>query len=286
MQTVESQLRHPGERWLFAAFAILNICLMGATVFIVLEGSSWLSGHPLLAQYRGRVRLLAIAAVFLIPATAFLRNTRHALVRGKSIALSPQQVPKIHAILERHCQKLGIQQLPELYISDMSMRTPARAYRSWKCDYIVLSSKFLQPNLEPMLPVVAFWLGREIGRLRLRHSTWPTEALLSYVDKIPHLSNPLRRVFTYSEDRYGAFLAPEGLPGLIGIASGRRMLLEVNVSDYLKQVTVYGGVWSELAALTEAEPTTAQRIKALFDAGLLENNSGELRSTAAHPLAG
>ena len=64
------------------------------------------------------------------------------------------------------------------------------------------------------------------------------------------------------------------------------MLPEVNVSDYLKQVTAYGGLWSELAAFTEAEPTAAQRIKALFDAGLLENNRGELTSSAARPLAG
>jgi hypothetical protein len=106
----------------------------------------------------------------------------------------------------------------------MNTTKPARAYRSWKCDYIVLSSKFLQPNLQPMLPVFAFWLGREIGRLRLEHASWATEFLLAYVDKIPYLSNPLRRVFTYSEDRYGAFLAPEGLPGLIGVASGRLML--------------------------------------------------------------
>jgi len=135
----------------------------------------------------------------------------------------------------------------------------------------VLSSKFLQHNLQPMLPVFAFWLGREIGRLRLEHASWATEFLLAYVDKIPHLSNPLRRVFTYSEDRYGAFLAPEGLPGLIGVASGRLMLPEVNAPDYLKQVKVYGDVWTRLAALTQAEPTISDRIKALLDAGFLKH---------------
>jgi hypothetical protein len=87
-----------------------------------------------------------------------------------------------------------------------------------------------------MLPVFAFWLRREIGRLHLEHASWTSEFLLAYVAKIPYLPNPLLRVFTYSEDRYGAFLAPEGLPGLIGVASGRRMLREVNAPDYLKQV--------------------------------------------------
>ena len=265
MHSDESQLRHPAERPLFLAFAVLNVLLMAAAVFIVLSDSNWLRAHPHLAGY---IRVLAIGAVFGIPAIVFLRNTRHALVRGKSIALSPQQLPQIYAILQRHCERLAIDPLPELYVSDMNMAQPARAYRSWKCDHIVLSSKFLQPNLQPMLPVFAFWLGREIGRLRLEHATWATEFLVTYVARIPYLSNPLRHVFTYSEDRYGAFLAPEGLPGLIGVASGRRILPEVNASDYLKQVRRYGGIWARLATMTEPEPPVSQRIKALFETGL------------------
>jgi hypothetical protein len=280
MRSDELQLRHRAERPLLVAFAVLNALLMAAVIFIVLKGSNWLRVHPHLAEYRGRIRVLAIAAVFGVPATAFLRNTRHALVRGKSIALSPQQLPQIHALLQRHCQRLGIDPLPELYVSDMHMSQPARGYTSWKSSYIVLSSKFLQPNLQPMLPVFAFWLGHEIGRLRLKHANWPTEVLLAYVDKIPHLSNPLRRVFAYSEDRYGAFLAPEGLSGLVGIASGRRMLPEVNTLDYLEQVKDYGGIWARLGLLLEADPTPAQRIKALLEAGLLK---AELSSCREDP---
>jgi hypothetical protein len=89
MHSDESQLRHPAERPLFLAFAVLNVLLMAAAVFIVLSDSDWLRAHPHLAGY---IRVLAIGAVFGIPAIVFLRNTRHALVRGKSIALSPQQL--------------------------------------------------------------------------------------------------------------------------------------------------------------------------------------------------
>lgn len=268
----ERQLRHPAERPLFVAFAVLNLLLMVATIFIVFKGSDWLQAHPHIAKYRGRVRVLALAAVVALPATVFFRNTRHAIIHGKSIALSSRQLPEIYAILQRHCETLQLRNIPELYLSSVNMRGPARAYRSWKCDYIVVSSKFLQPHLAPMLPVFAFWIGREIGRLRLNHASWPTELMLSYVDKIPHLSNPLRRVFTYSEDRYGAFLAPEGLPGLVALASGRLMLPEVNTPDYLKQVQAYGGTWARLGLLTQSEPTISHRIKALCEAGLLKSD--------------
>ena len=270
MSSVETNLRHPAERPVFLAYAVLNVLLMAASIFIVVRGSDWLRVHPRVAHYRGKIRVLAIAAIVTLPLTVFLRNTRHALDRGKSIAISREQLPEIYTILERHCQKLGIEALPELYFSDMRMKKPAQAYKSWKCDYIVLSSKFLQPNLQPMLPVFAFWLGCAIGCLRLKHVSWPTELMLTYVDKLPHLSNPLRRLFSYSEDRYGAFLAPEGLPGLIAVASGRLMLPQVDTADYLKQVRAYGGIWAGLAMLIEPEPTVARRIRALFEAGLLK----------------
>src|ERR1700732_99099 len=86
MRSDESQLRHPAERPLFLAFAVLNGLLMAAAICIVLNGSNWLRAHSHLAGY---IRVLAIAAVFGVPAIVFLRNGRHALVRGKSIALSP-----------------------------------------------------------------------------------------------------------------------------------------------------------------------------------------------------
>ena len=271
MRSEESQFRHPTERPLFWAFVALNFLLMATAIFIVFKGSDLLSKYSLLARYRGRIRVLAVAAVFGLPASTLLRNGRHALIVGKSIAISPQQLPEIDEILRRHCGRLGMDQVPNLYFSDMRMKQPARGYTSWKRSYIVVSSAFLQPDLQPMIPFLEFWLGHEIGCLRLQHASLVTELLLAYADKIPGLSNPLRRVFTYSEDRYGAFLAPEGcLVGLVAVASGRIMLPEVNIFECLKQAKTYGGFWARFGESWETEPTVSNRIKALCEAGLLK----------------
>ena len=103
----------------------------------------------------------------------------------------------------------------------------------------------------------------------MNHASVGTEVLLSFIDKIPHAANPLRHVFTYSEDRYGAFLAPEGLLGLIEVASGRTMLGEVNTSEYLRQLSGHQGVWERLAELSTTDPPVLRRIEALYKAGLL-----------------
>jgi hypothetical protein len=267
----ESQLRHPLERPLFSAFVLLNFVVIGAALFIAIKGSGWLAEHPFLAKHGGHIRAFAIAAVIAVPGLVFLRNTRHAQVRGNSIRLSPVQLPLLHSILGRHCERLGIDRPPDLYFSDTAIKEPARAFTSWKQEYIVLSTRFLQPDLDKMREVFAFLLGRELGRLRLGHASWSTELLLSYVTKIPYVRNPILRVFTYSEDRYGAYLAPEGVLGLVALASGRLMLYEVNVPDYLRYVQAHGGIWSRLAALTSDTPHTAFRIKNLYNAGLLQS---------------
>ena len=85
MRTDESQLRHPAERPLFWAYVVLNALLMAGAVFIVLKGSDWLQAHPHLAEHRDRIRVLAIAVVFGLPAATFLRNTRHAAIRASIV---------------------------------------------------------------------------------------------------------------------------------------------------------------------------------------------------------
>jgi hypothetical protein len=116
--------------------------------------------------------------------------------------------------------------------------------------------------------VIAFLLARELGSLRQGHTRWWNEALLAYVVRIPLLRRPLRRVRAFSRDRYAAFLVPEGLRGLLVLASGRRQLPNVNVSAWLEQVREYRGFWAELSGAWRETPHVADRVKALYAAGL------------------
>jgi hypothetical protein len=97
----------------------------------------------------------------------------------------------------------------------------------------------------------------------------PILLVLAYVIKIPYLRNPMTHVQTLSHDRYGAFLAPGGIRGLVIEACGRRMIQNVNLEDYLRQVREYGGFWERLANMTKGRPHIAYRIQALLNAGLL-----------------
>lgn len=265
----ETILRHPLERPVFILFAILNLAIMSGAVYLAVAGAPWLGSHPLIKKNIARMRTFAIIAVLSPPALVVFRHARYAYVRCNSIRLSTAQIPEIHAIHVRHCGRLGVDPVPELYFSDTVKYGPANAFTSWGLSYIVLGSDYLQPKLGDLTDVNAFHLGRQLGRLRLGHASWVHELLLSYVMRIPYVKNLLVHIRTFSEDRYGAYLAPEGLRGLTIVAAGRRMLSSVNTSEVLKQAQSYGGFWAFVSGLSKENPHVMRRISELLEAGLL-----------------
>src|SRR5262249_51810912 len=231
----ERNLRHPQDRLVFLASVALNLALMAGAVYLVASGPDWLKSHPYLRKPVEQIRTLAIIAIFALPAAVIIRNERRVEIRGNSIRLSRDQFGAVYALLESHCKKLGLIQKPSLYLTNSAIREPAKAFSSWKRDYIVVSQGIVDASLEGSGDALAFILGRELGRIRLGYTRLWTEVLLTYVLRIPYLNIPISRVRTYSCDRYGAFLAPDGVRGLVIAVSGRRLLQNVNVEDYIKQ---------------------------------------------------
>lgn len=273
--TVESDLRHPREWPTFVVSVALNLAIMAGAVALTAYGTDELAKYPRLTSIVGPrlddLRALAITAVFALPAVFFLRNLRRASVRGGSVRLSADQLAEIHDILVRHCARLGVTPAPRLYLED-GFKDDARAFSSWDGDYIVLGTRYLEGKIAESHDVIAFLLGRELGTLQLGHTRWWNEALIAYVVRIPILRRPLRRVRAFSRDRYAAFLAPEGLRGLLVVAAGLRQLPNIDIRAWLEQVHEYEGFWAWLSAKLEEAPPVADRVRALYAAGLFRPN--------------
>jgi hypothetical protein len=214
--------------------------------------------------------MLAIAAIVAPPVIGLIRNARRGSVRGNSIQLSPDQFPEIYGILVEQCEKLGITEIPELYLSNTA--DESHAFSAWKRNYIVLSTDNLG-DFEESHDVIAFFLGRQVGAIHLGHTTWWNELLLWYVLKMPWISLPVRKARAFSEDCYGAFLAPWGLRALLLLAAGRHMTPAVNLESYFEQMKQYGGLWDRVAAFGADSSPVAKRVKALHEAGILRWDS-------------
>ena len=269
----EAQLRYPHERLISRISVVVSLTLLVAAVVVISRAPAWLEHRPRIAERLRDLRGLAIAALLAPPALVLLRNGRHLRLRANSVVLSREQIPEIYATLERHCARLGLPTVPPLYLSDAGISEPAKAYSAWHTDYIVLGTKQLHVNLEEVADLYDFLLAREVGRIRMRHTSWLHELLRSYVVKIPILRAPLLRARVYSADRYGAYLVPNGIRGLIVLACGRPMLKHVRLAEYLQQVRQPVTFWARLANVLRDMPLVSQRVRALYDAKLFDEQS-------------
>lgn len=266
----ESQLRHPRERPYFWASVVLSLIIVSAGVVIILFAPEWLKSHTLLSKEATTVRAALIAALAGMPLLALLRHRRDIYVHGQSIRCSRNQFGPIYEILEKQCQRLGITEVPGLYITDKAIPPYSKAFSTKSDHSIVLHQNLLEVDLQKTLDVAAFTIGTELGRIRLGHTDWLDEMLLTYIFIVPFLANPLRQLRTFSRDRYGAYLAPDGFRGLLFVASARRLLNDVNVDDYLKQAETYGGPWVKSARYFYDTPSVLRRIQELKSAGFAD----------------
>jgi Zn-dependent protease with chaperone function len=263
----ESKLRDPYERPILIASILLNFALMALAITFVFYQPQWMKTHPLIGKDIGFLRVLAVTALFGIPLLVLHRNRRESAVRGNSVRLSDQQFPEVYAILRDHCRRLGMTEMPELFLTSGSIPPYSSTFSSWRETYIVLHQIIFDIDDRKTMDVISFIIGHELGAIRLNQTAAWNEMLLTYISSIRWLISPLQRVRTYSRDRYGAALAPTGFRGLLINAIGRRLMDHVNIEAYLAEERRYGGFWSAFNVFFEPRPQVLTRLRKLHDAG-------------------
>jgi hypothetical protein len=265
----------PRARAVYVATVLGNLLIFLLAIYLIRYQSDWLEEHARIAKRVKELRVLAFTLLLAPPALVFLRNRRRAAIDANGIRLSSMQISELHATLERFCQRLNLGDVPALYVSEAGIAGASVAYAAWDGQFIVIRPVYLVVPLEQVRDIYEFEIGRELGRIRLGHTRWWDELLVVYISKIPFLRNPLLHARTYEHDRYGAYLAPSSIGGLIVSASGRQLCHSVNVPEYLRQAETAKGFWPWLANLTRREPHVAYRVRALVDAGLYDRASAE-----------
>lgn len=271
----EAALRIPRARVVYAATVLGNALIFLLGIYLIRYQSDWLDAHARLAKRVQELRVLAFTLLLAPPALVVLRNRRRAAIDANGIRLSRTQIPALHETLTRFCNRLQIADLPALYVSESGIQGASAAYATWGGHFIVIRPVYLVVPLEQVREIYEFAIGRELGRIRLGHTRWWDELLVVYVSKIPFLRNPLLHARTYEHDRYGAWLAPDSIGGLVVSASGRQLQRSVNVAEYAQQAQHALGFWPWLANLTRREPHVAYRVRALLEAGLYDRASLE-----------
>jgi hypothetical protein len=218
------------------------------------------------------LRTIAIAGILALPATVIGRHMRTYADRGNGILLSSTQLPLCQELLAKACRRLGITELPDLYVVPHSdLETMSGAYSVvGRRSIIALSPELLGREWEKNERAIAFAIGHAVGALRLGHTRWWFEMLTSYASRIPFIRTPLRAVQAFSRDRCGALVEPDGISGLIIHAAGKELVRQVDVPTFVEQAMRYEGYWTLVAGVNRKRPHLLLRARLLYEAKLFD----------------
>lgn len=278
-------LRHPLEIPALIGCVVANALIIAFAIDVVWFGSSWITRHPALAQHVTALRTIATAGILALPATVVGRHVGRHLERGNGIRLSPAQLPACHELLVKACRRLGVEQVPDLYLVPRSVLEGMSASYSvfGKRSVVALSAELFGKEWEKNERAIAFAIGHAVGALRLGHTRWWLEMLTTYATRVPFVRAPVRAVFTFSRDRCGAFVEPDGILGLIIHAAGKELARGIDVPSFVDQAMSYGGFWSWVAGAYREKPHLLVRARLLYEAKLFDYARDVARPANAAP---
>ena len=204
--------RQQGETTCRLAMADPHERTLGAITLVRSASSAWL------LMIVGSV---GIALVYLLLAFLFYLFAHSALItwlRGNGVLLSSQQLPDLRERFDACCAKLGLEQdKPEAYLLQGGGTLNAFATRFLGRHYVVLLSDVVDA-MQADPEGVNFYLGHELGHVRMHHLTGKLLALP--VLWLPLLGAAYSRAKEYTCDRHGRACCESARDG--GARAGRR----------------------------------------------------------------
>jgi len=268
MSTTTSSLTNSAETPLY----VLGVVVNAVIVFAILTNYWWLDQLPnqLSEGTTGEVIQYAMyALLLLIPAIIIGRQVQRAGVLGRAVQLSPEQFPDIYAVKDDYARRLELRRNPEIYLVNGNGALNAFASSSVGRDYVVISNELFANLYNNNREGLAFIIGHELGHIKRNHTKIWYQLSILFFSMLPVISFCLSRAREYTSDRHGAWLAPDGVDGLVMLACGRYAYQYANVSEVLNQERQVRGFWAALATIFQSHPLTIRRIKTLVELGLM-----------------
>jgi Zn-dependent protease with chaperone function len=189
-------------------------------------------------------------------------------IRGNAVRVSERQFPLVQRLAVAHARKLGLNQVPSIYVIQSGGLLNAFATRFLGRDFVILYSDVLDLALTRGEAAVGFIVGHELahvarGHLKYRWLTAPGRVF-------PYLGAAYSRACEYTCDRLGAFCQPDGaISGLLVLAAGKQLHAHVDVREYAAQALSEQGFWVRRAELMSSHPLLPKRVAALVEAGIV-----------------
>ena len=207
-----------------------------------------------------------------------------ARLRSESVRITPEQYPELHATFVEVSQKLGVAEVPELYVLQAGGFLNAFATRFTGRNFVVVYSSMLD-ILGGSGPQIKFLLGHEIGHIQRKH-------LLKKLALVPGMIVPLlfqayHRACESTCDRFGAYASDDlgaSMQALTVLASGRTAE-RVSTGHFAVQHFNARGFFVSWHELASTYPTLSQRVAQILGFHDAQYAQRPARHVLAYPCA-
>lgn len=222
----------------------------------------------------------AILLVFLLIAHAlFLAH-----VKGNGLRVSDKQLPELHERCKQAAAKLGLSEVPEIYVLEAGGTLNAFATKLLSRKFVIIYSDLLDSCEDPLQ--ADFIIGHELGHFAAGHLAW--NAFLFPFRLLPWVGPAYSRACEYTCDRCGLWASgdlEQGQRALVVLAAGGRQAAKANLAAFMEQRQETGAFWMAVNELVSSHPYLCKRAAALEDfirPGTVQHVG---RNPFAYPLA-
>ena len=272
-------LRHPAEMplvWVRAVVTVLGYLLWIVTlVWMALTGDAVEEGtageittelHNLLTDGGLISQVLLILPVMPI-AIWIMRALMYAQLRGQGVQMSPTQFPEGYRMVVEAAKAFGMRRVPDAYVLLGNGQINAFAAGHGFRRFVVVYSDLFEVGGAARDPqALRFVISHEVGHLAAGHVGYVRLLFTQLAAQIPLLGPALSRAQEYTADNHGYALAPQGVPGVMGLlAAGKYLGSQVNLHALADRATREKGFWLHLSVWMASHPVTTWRAHALRD---------------------
>ena len=193
----------------------------------------------------------------------FAQSAFISYVRGTAVKITPQQFPDLQQRVAACSSKLGMKNVPDVYLLHADGAFNALATRFLGRDFVVLFSDVVDA-FEAQPGAVNFYIGHEMGHIHRKHLLWGP--LLAPALLLPLLGAAYSRAREYTCDRYGLACCEnpqDATTGLAALAAGARRWRILSKENYAGQTRESSGFWMSFHELVSDYPWLVKRMASL-----------------------
>ncbi|MEC1719130.1 M48 family metallopeptidase [Schinkia azotoformans] len=194
--------------------------------------------------------------------TVILHGLALAQIRSNGVKISEYQFPNINKKVQEISAKMGIRDIPDVFIIQSDGLLNAFATRFFGRNFIVLYSEIVEITKDKHDDELNFIIAHELAHIQRNHIT--KNSLILPAMWIPFLGNAYSRACEYTCDRFAtAYIgnAKASVNALLILAVGKTLFMDVNVEDFKINHKRETGFFIWLNDILSTHPPLPLRIK-------------------------